>query len=1039
MNNFLDPYDLTAGTPPQQPEQTLDEEVNEVVKSFGNFWGNFRKQSQTALEAARKDLTGVVTQAQQEFSKLTSEGPKDVPTQPSSEKAGDEVEAGESAPELPSASGSTSSSVGSTGLFSRLQSALPPNIVSTVQSRLPETLKDASGNIDFAQMRTTLSTEFQRVQGVTRAQAEEYVQKSEALLKEAVKEAGDVLRDAVKVVPPSDSQLTQGSGLVWGGTDMWTLPMDVTPDASNKGKMRANTGADTQLAVATRAEALLKQLKHNPEIIKLDPAADADGKGLYEQWVGTVIVDEAWEERIASALTGQDGEALKVNKDSLVPAEMTEDVFWYRYFFRVHQIEQEENKRKALLQRSNENEEDFSWEDDDEAATSKPSVTGSADVQTLPVPQSEAVTPATASPRASSEGSYDLVPSEKQKQEEKKPSVETESDGDNIRCPSISAFLHSFIRRAGSVLAKQLFAPPPPQAFPESLRVANIIMGISERRKSRPHTTRSTRVLSRRLVFHGIRFMWVVVLIWGEVPEWRRVKPTHVLLLSDPQVRHPSAWDDRPWTGFLEHLLYESNLKRSWHVTRRLNPHAVFFLGDMLSNGKYARSEAEYKTYWRKFQALFTKDASYSQYFLPGNNDVAMGLSHTSPKNVRVYYSNIVGPFNREVIIRDHVFICLDAPNLVDEDYQRSGSGLGYEKWSPIRGGSIEFVKPDRASCGPLREKGSIRRGVGHGYQNTLGKQTTAFLLKTLRPLGVFSGDNRDYCEYNHTITVDPADTPLSIHEVTIKSFSKSSHIRRPGFQLVSVVDPLPGGKSFADAPCLLPDTSLSGSWYPTFAFGTVLFLVLFNLQRSRRLRHMPLPAVPLSPLSSAATATPLHPSSAIWSPFTPPVASSPRSALPSTLRTPNGASPGPTMRAASRPSTPLATPGVLGPTMLFPPEDEEEDSLFPPQYAFQRQDHHQEDWSSPEFVLPVAGNLKPTALRGWSWSSSFVLAGRRRRMTLSIPTWASFHDLASYLAPGADGDMLLRRKGIWWATVVDSFGIFMPALMIWAFALWMF
>jgi hypothetical protein len=47
------------------------------------------------------------------------------------------------------------------------------------------------------------------------------------------------------------------------------------------------------------------------------------------------------------------------------------------------------------------------------------------------------------------------------------------------------------------------------------------------------------------------------------------------------------------WTKYLGHLLYESNLKRSWHVTRRLNPHAVFFLGDMLASGKWVRSEAE--------------------------------------------------------------------------------------------------------------------------------------------------------------------------------------------------------------------------------------------------------------------------------------------------------------------------------------------------------------------------------------------------------------------------------------------------------------
>ncbi|EDR10972.1 uncharacterized protein LACBIDRAFT_324999 [Laccaria bicolor S238N-H82] len=63
-------------------------------------------------------------------------------------------------------------------LFSRLQSALPPNIVATVNNTTPESLKHVTDNVDFAGIRSNLLTEFQRVQGVTCAQAEEYVHKS---------------------------------------------------------------------------------------------------------------------------------------------------------------------------------------------------------------------------------------------------------------------------------------------------------------------------------------------------------------------------------------------------------------------------------------------------------------------------------------------------------------------------------------------------------------------------------------------------------------------------------------------------------------------------------------------------------------------------------------------------------------------------------------------------------------------------------------------------------------------------------------------
>ena len=92
---------------------------------------------------------------------------------------------------------------------------------------------------------------------------------------------------------------------------------------------------------------------------------------------------------------------------------MAEEVFWTRYFFRVHQIEREAERRRALLQgkslaKSNpcpvlierlgtsDSEDAFSWEDDDEESSS------------APVPNKPSQKP-THSPRESSEESYDVV------------------------------------------------------------------------------------------------------------------------------------------------------------------------------------------------------------------------------------------------------------------------------------------------------------------------------------------------------------------------------------------------------------------------------------------------------------------------------------------------------------------------------------------------------------------------------------------------------------------------------------------------------
>lgn len=217
----------------------------------------------------------------------------------------------------------------SQSLFTRLSSSLPPNIVSTVQTHLPDSLKNASQNIDLAQLRTNLFTEFQRVQGVTRAQAEEYVHKSEGMLREAMREAGEVLRDAVKVIPPEEGGPTIPA--IWDGTDVWMLPSssEVTiTDAKGKGKQvdsSSRSSGEGHRSVATRADALLKQLKYDPAVIRADPEAEEGVKELYLNWISAEIDskegeldNKEWTDKTTSALSELgDGQALQETHDTL--------------------------------------------------------------------------------------------------------------------------------------------------------------------------------------------------------------------------------------------------------------------------------------------------------------------------------------------------------------------------------------------------------------------------------------------------------------------------------------------------------------------------------------------------------------------------------------------------------------------------------------------------------------------------------------------------------------------------------------------------
>ncbi|KAL1717433.1 hypothetical protein EV715DRAFT_274297 [Schizophyllum commune] len=401
-------------------------------------------------------------------------------------------------------------------------------------------------------------------------------------------------------------------------------------------------------------------------------------------------------------------------------------------------------------------------------------------------------------------------------------------------------------------------------------------MGISERRK---YKATARWAYSRPLVLNALRLLWIVIVVWGEIGvyywslsscRWpdknlpQHASPTHILLISDPQVRPPrDFWEDTSWFASAREFFFELNLKRNWHVTRRLKPQTIFFLGDMLASGKYVHSEQEFEQYWQKFQDTFAFENGTDVYYLPGNNDFGMGASRSLSANVRAYYKKYVGPLNQAVPLRGHNFVALDAPGLVDEDYRRSASGLPHQQWSPTLGGTLDFIReldneqgpvvllshiplhrPDTATCGRLREKGTIRRGVGHGYQNTLGKETTYYLLDTLHPIAVFSGDNRDYCEYNHTSRhIDPETrtkiSEESVREVTIKSFSMARNIHHPGFHLLSLVEPSIGAPSLADTACFLPDQpGLFSALYWPFVVITTLLLLFLNLRKGPGLRH---------------------------------------------------------------------------------------------------------------------------------------------------------------------------------------------------------
>ncbi|TFK44849.1 hypothetical protein BDQ12DRAFT_641844 [Crucibulum laeve] len=541
-----------------------------------------------------------------------------------------------------------------------------------------------------------------------------------------------------------------------------------------------------------------------------------------------------------------------------------------------------------------------------------------------------------------------------------------------------------------------------------------------------------------------------------------------VLLVADTQVQHPALpVHGSRWTNVLGRFIFDMNLKRNWWVAARMQPNVVIFLGDMLANGRSARTERQFEEAADKFKSMFPVHFSTMVYYIPGNNDIGMGFFTPLSERVRDFYKDAFGPLNQQFRISGHDFIGLDAPGLVDEDYQRHSKMVTFQDWRPLPQGPVSFVKrvamneshpvillthiplarPDSAHCGPLREKGTIQRGVGHGFQNTLGRLTTTFLLSTLRPLAIFSGDNRDYCEHYH-IPPSPqhilSSTP--IREVTVKSFSMSKHIRRPGFQLLSLIDPAsttsPHGRSFADMPCHLPDQHGIYTWiYLPFLTITFFLVFVLNTRRSYQGRGK------IEHLSPDDSDLPLW--SPTWSPQTPRTPVSPRHGLPVLPRVPYSST-APTFRAVSRPSTPGSSP-FFASIATVERHDDEEYSMYPSQYTVQQDDTGEEQWlpneedwhearsgeqDAPHYFSRRLGSsvdhtgIAPLSSRQWTWS--FVLCGRRRWITLKPPTLKSCLELGPFLSLVDP-----RQRAIVRSTFVDTLSVIWPAMLLWAVIAW--
>jgi hypothetical protein len=136
----------------------------------------------------------------------------------------------------------------------------------------------------------------------------------------------------------------------------------------------------------------------------------------------------------------------------------------------------------------------------------------------------------------------------------------------------------------------------------------------------------------------------------------------------------------------------------------------------------------------------------------------------------------------------------------------------------------VPLYRDPGTDCGELRERGhAISISGGYQYQNTLTRELSNEVAQKVSRAGeivhVFSGDDHDYCDVYHRYNVgsrgeNRSPKPTTVRETTVKSFSWAMGVRKPGFQLLSLWNPLDAnGKPMSGSLptvqthlCLLPD-----------------------------------------------------------------------------------------------------------------------------------------------------------------------------------------------------------------------------------------
>ncbi|XP_028166727.1 metallophosphoesterase 1 isoform X2 [Ostrinia furnacalis] len=267
------------------------------------------------------------------------------------------------------------------------------------------------------------------------------------------------------------------------------------------------------------------------------------------------------------------------------------------------------------------------------------------------------------------------------------------------------------------------------------------------------------------------------------------VEPLYVMVLADTHLlgSRNGHWLDK-WRR-------EYQMHRAFQTAMTLHrPEAVFVLGDLFDEGKWC-SQREFKDYVERFHKLFKVPDGTTMYAVVGNHDIGFHYRIT-PHLAHRFESKLDAPPVRLVTLKGNHFVlinsmamegdgctlCSRAVSEIDRisDIMKCSSGSALckgktrlEKYSrPIlmqhyplyRESDSICTEPDAA---PLPE----RNNLFEERWDCLSKESTEYLVESLRPRAAFGAHTHHSCVVRHSFVPTP-DHKIEFVEYTVPSFS---------------------------------------------------------------------------------------------------------------------------------------------------------------------------------------------------------------------------------------------------------------------------